>query len=320
MQALAAPDLIGTDDASWAELAALSERITSPGAHAGYAFAIVNQGSFHGDRAMFRAGVDEYQRLAAVMPPAFRWLSLAHRSGYEVRYGDLATAEAHANELLVRATETGELDAMLWFGSAIGAVHRAQGNTDAELERLEPLIAEELPVTVHAGPVAIVALCEAERHDEARALARRFFPRTRALPRNSWFLASLGPAACAAAELGDSEMAAWLIEQLEPFVAYWSQWGPQGPCAPIATLVARLRTTLGAFDAAEMYFAAAVAHCRADQTRLFLADALLYQALARRARGAPDAEITAPLSEALEIANAGGYGTIKRRADRALSG
>jgi hypothetical protein len=187
------------------------------------------------------------------------------------------------------------------------------------MERLAPLIADESSFTVHGGPNFMLALCEIERHDEARALAPRFFPRTRALPRNSVFLASLGPAACAAAELGDTDMAAWLIEQLEPFVGYWSQWGPQSPTAPIDTLVARLRATLGDFDAAEAHFAAAVAHCRADQTRLFLADALLYQALARRERGAPDLEINAPLTEALQLARAGGYVTIERRADRALN-
>ncbi len=113
---------------------------------------------------------------------------------------------------------------------------------------------------------------------------------------------------------------AWLVDQLEPYTEYWSIWGPQAPCAPISTLVARLRATLGDFDAAEAHFAAAVAHCRADQTRLFLADALLYQALARLEAGAPDAEITVPLAEALDLARAGGYGTIERRAERALHG
>ncbi len=318
---LGAPDLVGTDDASMAELTALSERITSPRVRAGYAFVLVSQGSFRGDRAMFRAGIDEYERLAEVMPPAFRWLSLAHRSGYEVRYGNLAAAEGHANELLVRVTETGELDAALWFSSAIGAVQRARGDTESSLERLEPLIADDLSVVALIGGIAcMLTLCEAERHDEARALAPRWFPQTRALPRDPFFLPALGPVACAAAELGDKDMAAWLTEQLEPFVAYWSAWGAQAPCAPISTLVARLRATLGDFDAAEVLFAAAVAHCRADQTRLFLADALLYQALARRERGAPDPEITSPLAEALELARAGGYATIARRADRALNG
>ena len=31
--------------------------------------------------------------------------------------------------------------------------------------------------------------------------------------------------------------------QLEPYTQYWSTWRPQAPCAPISTLVARLRAT-----------------------------------------------------------------------------
>ena len=268
---------------------------------------------------MFRAGLDEYDRLADVMPPTFRWLSLASRSGYEVRYGDLAVAEGYAHELLVRATETGERDAEIWFASTIGAIERAQGKTDAALERLQPWLATDGLLAKHAGCRMVVTLCEAERQDEARALAPKFLARARTIPRDPFFLRRMGPVACAAAELQDNDVAVWAIEQLEPFAAYWSTFGPQAPCAPIATLVARLRAALGDYDAAETYFAAAVAHCRADQTRLFLADALLYQALARRERGAPDSEITAPLTEALELARGGGYVTIERRADRALN-
>jgi hypothetical protein len=255
-----------------------------------------------------------------VMPPAFRWLSLAASSGYEVRYGDLAAAEGYAHELLIRATETGERDAEIWFASTIGAIERAQGKTDAALERLEPYLAGEGILAMHAGCRMVVTLCEAERQDEARALAPRFLARARTIPRDPFFLRRMGPVACAAAELRDNDMAVWAIEQLEPFAAYWSTFGPQAPCAPIAMLLARLHATLGAYDTAETHFAAAVAHCRAEQTRLFLADALLYQALARRERGAPDPEITAPLTEALELARAGGYVTIELRAERALNG
>jgi hypothetical protein len=315
-----APDVVGTDEEILAELATVMPHVTDPQTRAGYASALVAAGAFRGDRARFRAGLDEYERLAVAMPPVFRWLSLAHRAGYEIRYGDLAVAELHAEELQVRVTETGELDATLWYVSTMGPVQRFRGNPEGLIDLNQPFVELELPATVHAAAELMMALCEAERHGEAREFALEFFPRSRALPRDAVFLSSLGPTACASAELRDHEMAAWLVEQLEPFTGYWSTWGPQFPCAPIATLVARLHASLGNYDLADTNFAAAVAHCRADETALFLADALLYQALARRDAGAPSAEVDPLLTESFELAAAGGYGTIERRAASALGG
>ena len=154
-----------------------------------------HKGAFCGDRAFFRAGLDEYELVADMMPPVFDWLRLAHRAGYEVRYGDLAIAERCADELYVRATETGELDAHIWFISTMGPVMRFRGNPEGFADLNRPYVEVELPVTVHAAGSLMLALCEAERHDEARALTPKFFPRSRALPRTAVFLSSLGPTA-----------------------------------------------------------------------------------------------------------------------------
>jgi hypothetical protein len=47
---------------------------------------------------------------------------------------------------------------------------------------------------------------------------------------------------------------------------------------------------------------------------------LLYQALARRDARASGESVTAPIEEALELATAGGYETLRRRAELALGG
>ncbi len=71
---------------------------------------------------------------------------------------------------------------------------------------------------------------------------------------------------------------------------------------------------------ADAAFAEAVAHCRSTDARFFLADALLHQGLARRDAGASGDAVMAPIAEAFDLAAAGGYETIRRRAERALAG
>ncbi len=87
----------------------------------------------------------------------------------------------------------------------------------------------------------------------------------------------------------------------------------------MTTLVGRLRATLGDYAGADAAFDEAVAHCRSTDAKFFLAEALLYQALARRDAGGSDQSLAGPLTEALELSTAGGYGTLRRRAEQALT-
>ena len=68
--------------------------------------------------------------------------------------------------------------------------------------------------------------------------------------------------------------------------------------------------------AADAAFDSAVAHCRANDNRFFLADALLHQGRARQNRGADGRPL---LHEALALAREGGYRTVERRAEATLS-
>lgn len=164
-----------------------------------------------------------------------------------------------------------------------------------------------------------MSLCEAERHDEARAAAAESFAWGRELPRDSSLLPNLGALAIVAAELADRAEAAWLYDALLPFEAWWATWGAQGALAPVATLLGRLRATLGDPAEADAHFDRAVVHCRDQQSAFFLTDALLHQATARLAAGA-DADAAVPLlEESLALARAGRFGRIERRASAALA-
>ncbi len=316
------PDRLSVLVALGEEAWSLRTDVTTPQRRATMGFALGAVASWTGDREMFRLGLEDFAALADSTPVGLRSSGIASRGGFELRYGSLEDAAVRADELLQRVTETGEPDAMIWYVNLMGATRRQQGRHDEAIALYSPLIGDRDTdaVTIACAGLVALSLCEAERQDEARPVAARCFPAVREIPRDTSFLPILGPIAIAAAELGEVEPAAWLLEQLEPFAGYWSAWGANAPVAPIPTLVGRLKATLGDFMGAEDAFAQAVDHTRANGAPFFLADALLYQGLARRDAGAVGDAVTVPVREALDLATAGGYGTIERRAERALAG
>ena len=279
-------DLLGELPALCAEAISNGDRVTTPLARAQVSTTWLSPSSWTGDRDSYRVGLDAIVALGDAVPPQFRWLLLAQTVGFELRWGSLETAERLAAELLERANETGEPDAALWYLNVMGFTLRQQGRYDEALDLFVPFTETESEVIDMCRSIVAMVLCEAERHDEARPYAERTFPWGRAHPRDQSLLPNLGPLAIAAAELRDLDAAAWLLETLEPLTAYWSAWSAQAPIAPVTTLVGRLRATLGDFAGADAAFDEAVAHCRSTDANYFLADAWLYQGLARRDAGA----------------------------------
>ncbi len=302
------------------EVIANQHRIGTPRTLAAVVGNFTMLGGWFGDRAMFRTGLDGIAALGDAMPPQYRWLRLAQECGYELRWGSLASAEALAAELLERANETAEPDAALWYVNCMGFTYRQAGRYEDALGLFAPLMETETLVAPIGGVIAAMVLCEAERHDEARPIVDRYRSWGRAHLRDQSLLPNLGTLAIVAAELGDRDDAAWLLGQLEPLTGYWSAWSAQAPIAPVWYLVARLRATLGDFAGADAAFAAALDHCRATDAKFFVAEALLYQGLARRDDGVTGESVVAPLAEALELATAGGYETVRRRSELALGG
>lgn len=276
-------------------------------------------GGWVGDPQPFLTAFDAYSAAGDALPPQYRWLALAQRVGYELRFGTLANAEAMAAEMLERANATGELDSALWYINVMGFTLRQCGRYDEALDLFTPHMGGDTPVAPITSAVVAMLLCEAERHDEARPVAERCFPWGRDHPRDQSFLPNMGPLAIAAAELGDLDNAVWLLDRLAPLTAYWSAWSGQAPIAPVSTLVGRLRAALGDFDGADDAFGAALVHCRSYDARFFVAEALLYQAIARRDAGRTGDDVTAPVSEALDLSTSGGYGTLQRRALRIMN-
>ena len=308
------------------ELPAINEELIRNASHdqtarvrAQVAASTVGWAGWVGDPQPFLAAFDAYAAAGDALPPHYRWLALAQQVGYELRYGTLVRAEAMASEMLERANATGELDAALWYLNVMGFTLRQAGRCDEALSLFNPFTDGDTYVAWVVAAIEAMLLCEAERHAEARPVAERCFPRGRDHPRDQSLLPNLGPLAIAAVELGDLDNAAWLLDRLAPLTAYWSAWSGQAPIAPVSTLVGRLCAALGDFDGADDAFAQALEHCRSTDARFFVSEALLYQGIARRDAGRTGDEVTAPVREALDLATAGGYGTLQRRAQRIIT-
>ncbi len=304
------------------ELWALRDLISTPRLRSGMGMSLGSLAAHTGDRELFRTALDDMAHHADSRPIGLHTVSTSSRGGFELRFGSLDAAAAIADELLQRATETGEPDAALWYLNIMGATRRQQGRHDDAIDLYMPFVGDDDTDAVTVACLGLIALslCEADRHPEAQPFADRLFVAVHDLPRGPAFLPLIGPAAIVAAELGAAAPAAWLHEQLTPFTAFWSTWTQNATVGPISTLVGRLDVTLGDRTDAETMFADSVAHCREHGANYFLAEALLYQGLARRDSGAGGDTVTAPIREALDLATAGGYGTIERRAERALTG
>lgn len=276
-----------------------------------------------GDRALALRALDEPTTGRGSLAPWVRAQLAAGRSGYEARYGSLDDAAFHADEVLAAMGDSGEVDAQLFWVNLMTFIRRQQGRHDEAHAIMGALIGEEyvgfLPPTARlaAGALVLVNLCEAERHDEAREIAGPFFEGMTHYPRDSVWLAVIGAFTLAAVEL-EAPCRAWLREQLATPASGWACWGSLGSVAPVATLRGRLAASLGDLESADHHLAEAVTHCREQRATWFLADALLYQGRARAEAGAPREQVTAPLREAVALAQAGGYATIERRARATL--
>ena len=276
-----------------------------------------------GERAATRENLDHMAAGLRSLGPWQRGQLAGGRSGYEARYGSLDDAARHADDVLEEMAGSGEADAQLFWVNLMTCIRRQQGRHDEALAIMGPLVGEEyagfLPPTarVAAGGLVLVNLCEAERHDEALAIADAFFDAAAHYPRDSTWLPVIGSFVPPAVEL-EAPARAWLREQLSVPLQTWSCWGNLGTIGPVATLRGRLAASLGDLHDAERHFADAVDHCREQGATWFLAEALLYQGRARADAGAPRAEVEAPVRETLALADAGGYATLARRARAVL--
>jgi hypothetical protein len=235
--------------------------------------------------------------------PVYAALFTLYRASQLLLAGDLAGAEAAANEVLGLAT-TG-FDPTLWYGPALMAIRGQQGRLGELIPLLEA--ATDHPVFERSYQVVLAAsYAFAGRLDDARRILTRFASNDyRDVRRNQLWLTDMTALAETADVLGHQAAAAGIAAQLQPF---------SGRIAAISATVvttidlvlAQLALVTGDHHRARRLADQAVSASRQRKTPVFLGRELLRLAVARRHLGDAASATDDLVREALAIADGSG--------------
>jgi len=299
------------------EAMALAERVRDPGLSfltASRACNVLESG----DLAGFDACVEHMSNvLDAVPQPIMRWTLQFTRAPRAQLAGRLDDAEALAIEALTVAD--GSADAITIFGGQIVAIRLEQGRL-AEMVDLIAQAVVDNPALPTFRAAHAMALCYADRHEEAAALlheaAADGFAST---PLDSVWSTTLTNWTYVAWQLGARDAAAALYDLLLPH-ARTIVWNGASAAGPVTRHLGRLALVLGRYDDAEEQLAAATAEHERLGAPIWQADTdrLLGLALLRR----PNPDIVRArtlLTRAAEAAERHGAAAVARDANAALA-
>ena len=252
--------------------------------------------------------------------PQLLWSMAYFKSARALLDGDTEEAERLAFHALEIGTATGQPEAALNFGSQLINVRYQQGRTD-EIVDLIVQVASDNPGLPGVALALAGLYCEIDRLEDARAVLEPFVVEEfSTIPKDGLWLTFVNGAAEAVAQLGWSEAAQVLFEQLRPFA-------DQIPCPGTSFLpevsysLGRLSATLGRDDEAETYFAQAVeTHERIGAPWPLAVTQLAWgRLLSTRGETADLDRASSLLEQALDAAQLRGYRVVERRAQQALN-
>ncbi|MBV8950913.1 MAG: AAA family ATPase [Actinobacteria bacterium] len=260
--------------------------------------------------------LEEMQSIAASLSLAHhRWMSESSASWRALLDGRVGDAEAANDRALDVAIKTGQSEAFVVYGGQLMQIRNQQGRLAEIVDLIEQTV-EQSPALPELRATRAFVLCEAGRHDDARALLdRELAADFDDVARTNIWLPGMGQWAHVAIALGHREAAAVLYDALSPFAAQVMMVFVVVMGA-VARPLGRLAQILDRHDEAEAHLTAALAiheRLRAPYwtacTQLDLADVLT-------SRGSPgDTDRAAELTRtARATAAAHGYGGLLRRA------
>lgn len=258
--------------------------------------------------------------------PMMLWVAAYHEAADALVLGEPERAEELAKQALEIGLESGQPDALSFYGAQI-TIARIQRGT---LDELAPLIvdsAKQNPGIAAYQACVAAAYLDAQDFQEARQVldlgAANGFDD---LPRDTAWLDAIAIYARVAIELGAEGPAESLIDQLAP---YPSQAAFQCLTAhePSGCLLGGLLTVTGRPQEAALHFEASMRTCARSgmkyaeaQTMLGLGRLIVEHSVNGSivSQGNPKADAETLLGQSLELSKARGYGGIQRRALLAL--
>jgi hypothetical protein len=226
-----------------------------------------------------------------------------------------------ATEALQVGNDSGQADAVMFFGAQLMFVNMQRGT----LSDLVPLIEQMEADTRDIAPgmiagVLAMAHVEGDRPDDARQVLDRLAATDFHLSPDPVWITGMVAYAEAAIECGDRRYAAPLFDQLSPWADQLATLGGVSAEGPVTHVLGGLAAILGRLDEAEAYFARSAQWSSRTGAKFFAARTELSWGTMLAGRRAPgDIERASELlTRAHTAATAEGYATVERRAAAAL--
>ncbi len=251
--------------------------------------------------------------------PILTWITTFHQAAEALVLGHHQLAERLTTEALEMATESGQPDAVTFYGSQLLIVRHEQGRLGEFLPIISAVAAEMAAMPEYLGAVA-AAQVEAGQYDEARALlGAASADGFASLPMDIGWLHGIIAYAQAAIDLGETAWAAQLFDLLAP---YHGQVGYNGlmPLEPVAMYLGALASLLGRYEEAEAFFGeSAELNQRAGASFAAARTDFSWGRMLVARRGPGDTERARELlTRAQTSAAAGGFGYVEVHAAEAL--
>ncbi len=252
--------------------------------------------------------------------PMFEWDHTFLRALQAQIAGDAALAASLASEAHRIGTEGGQPDAATIFGAQYIVASGQRGT----MSELAPLIEDMAAHTPNIsqwlfGSLLAKAHVEGDRLDSAHLLLEDFAAAGFEMPLDQIWLTGMVDFAEAAIECRDPTLARPLFERLEPWCGQLPATGGSA-LAPVSHYLGGLACVLGRYDDADTFFQQAMDTGRRMRAKFFVAQTEFRwgtMLIERRSPGDLD-RARKLLGSALAAATTHGYGTVRRRAARAL--
>jgi tetratricopeptide (TPR) repeat protein/type II secretory pathway predicted ATPase ExeA len=252
---------------------------------------------------------------AELSDPRRRHQALYLRAGFELARGELARAEALAQEALELGLRSGVQLARFFYLPAMIQIAFLRGDAErlANWNRESEQMRSQHPQAATASSVLLAWLGrEASAAEDFEAVARRGFDR---IPRGPDWLATLNSLAWTAIELGQADICRELYELLRDHAGRFVVYSLGATTSSVDRVLGKLAMKQGHYAAAAAHFEAGIEQCVRSGARADLVWLHLERAELRIAQGAQASndEVVQGLRTALALAREIGAPMIERR-------